>query len=482
MQDLVVETTSGKVSGKCARGTRRWLGIPYAIAERFGAPQPVPAWESPFAAIKPAPQVPQLLSKRLKHKQPHFCEARSLALNIWTPEEPGPHPVFFWIHGGAFTLGSANGYRGHELARDHKMVVVAINYRLGALGFGAFGEALGIPAIPSNLGLRDQIAALEWVRDNIAAFDGDPARVTIAGESAGSISVSLLMIAPAARGLFHGAILQSGALNLIQDKETARRLARRLAELLDLDQGSSSKLQSMSLEQLLRVQSLIDVEEIGGTAAGPYWDGDLLPASLAEAEKAERAPVPIIAGSNAEETRLFEWLGGDILPLKREQNAAILKAHLPDPAAADEILACYPDTKVGNRALATDLTFAMPTRHFAEDHVAAGNQAWAYRFDWKQWLFGAAHAMELLFLFPLGKLIGFLLLPGPMMGGKARLARTLRSHWAHFVHHGCPRDDWPPYEPGARKVMLLNKESRIAENPEGDRVAAWKGRLVPPRC
>lgn len=481
MTGLTVRTASGDVIGRHGDGVHQWLGIEYAVAERFGLPEPVPAWDDVRDATEFAPAVPQGMGKRLMYDRPDYQEAGSLALNIWAPDEPGPHPVFVWVHGGAFVAGSSNIYRGHEFVRDHGLVVVGINYRLGALGFGAFGEALGIPSIASNLGLRDQIAALEWVRDNIAAFGGDPGRVTIAGESAGSMSISLLMVSPKARGLFHGAILQSGALNLIQDRATAHRLARRHAELLDLDQGSAEKLKTMPLADLFAAQKQVGEEEVGGLPAAPFWDGDVLPESLAAAEEADHAPVPIIAGANAEESRLFEVFIKGILPLERSRISAILHSQLPSAADARAILALYPDTKVGNRALATDLTFAMSTRHFAEAHAAQGHKAWAYRFDWEQWFFGAAHGMDMLFIWPFSAFVRTLLLGGPMWGGKARLAKTMKAHWAHFTRHGAPREDWPAYTPERREVMLFNLQSRVVQNPDAERVDAWKGRVVAPR-
>lgn len=478
---LTVETSSGTVTGERKHGVRQWLGVEYAVAERFGLPQKVPQWDGARAATALAPQVPQSMGKRSMYDPPAFSEIGSLALNVWAPEDPGPHPVFFWIHGGAFVAGGSNMYEGDAFAREHGIVYVAINYRLGALGFGVFGETLGIPSLATNIGLRDQIAALEWVRDNIAKFGGDPGKVTIAGESAGSMSISLLMVAPKARGLFHGAILQSGALNLIHDRDTAHRLARRHAELLGLDQGSAEKLKTLPLANIFAAQQQVAKEERGGLPAAPFWDGDLLPESLAAAETASHAPVPIIAGSNAEETRLFEWIGKDILPLERRDTSAILRAQLPDTAEAEAILAHYPDTKEGNRALATDLTFAMSTRHFAEDHAKAGHQAWVYRFDWKQWLLGAAHGMELTFIFPFRTPLRTFLLGGPMWGSKADLARTIKAHWAHFTRHGRPCDDWPQYTPDERKVMLLDKRCQVTTNPDAERVDAWKNKVVAPR-
>ena len=197
MTAVIAETTAGPVAGAAAAGVRRWLGVPYAKAARFGAPEPLQPWGELRPALAMAPQCPQLLggsARRAMTKPPAFSED-CLALNVWAPDgdDGGARPVFVWIHGGAFVGGGCNPYDGAELAKQGDMVVVAINYRLGILGFVNLGEALGLPGIPSNLGLRDQIAALEWVRDNIAAFGGDPDRVTVAGESAGSICVSQLM-------------------------------------------------------------------------------------------------------------------------------------------------------------------------------------------------------------------------------------------------------------------------------------------------
>ncbi len=320
MSGTLVHTACGPIEGASADGMRHWFGVPYAQAERFAAPGPLTPWHETRSATTMAPQCPQIYgsnAKRARSAGPDYGED-CLALNIWSPEgaEPGSRPVFFWIHGGAFVAGSCNGYNGAELARVGDMVVVGINYRVGALGFANLGEALGLPDIPSNLGLRDQIAALTWVRDNIAAFGGDPGRVTIAGQSAGSMSVSLLMLCRAAWPLFHGAIMQSGAVSLIQDRETSRRIGRRYVELLGVNQGDFEKLRHMDVQQLFEAQGRIDSEERNGLPAAPWYDGDLLPASLAEAHAHPTAPVPLLAGATREEVRLFELMPGDILPTK----------------------------------------------------------------------------------------------------------------------------------------------------------------------
>lgn len=482
--EVLAATTAGTVAGASAGGVRRWLGVPYAQAERFSPPGPAQPWSGVHPALSMAPQCPQHFGGRRakpKTQPPAYGEA-CLALNIWAPDAASPagRPVLFWIHGGAFVAGSANLYDGAELARRGDMVVVGINYRLGALGFVNFGEALGLPAIPSNLGLRDQIAALEWVRDNIAAFGGDPGRVTIVGESAGSISVSLLMLCRRAWPLFHGAVMQSGAVSLIHSREKSVSLARRYAERLGLNQDGLETLKTMSLERLLQAQGAIDQEERNGIPAAPWYDGDLLPASLAEAHAADTAPVPLIAGSTREEIRTFELMPGDVLPRLWPDLEAPLRRDLPADQA-ERILAAYPRTKAGRRALATDLTFAMPTRNFAERHARA-QPTWVYRFDYASPLLGAAHGLDLAFTWPMGGLLPALVRGGPLTGARAALAGRMQAHWAHFVRHGRPGEDWPAYTPQTREVHLFDRQDRMVANPDADRFAAWAGRDVAPRA
>jgi para-nitrobenzyl esterase len=342
MGQLRVETGAGPVMGEARDGVRRWLGIPFAQAERFGAPGPPAPWSEVRDATKLGPQSPQMFGnnpRRAMIRQDGFDED-CLVLNVYAPEdigdEPGdePRPVYVWIHGGAFVGGSGNPYDGSAMARTHRVVVVTINYRLGVLGWVNFGEVLGLPELPSNLGLRDQVAALEWVRDTIARFGGDPARVTIGGESAGSMSVSLLMLHKPAWGLFHGAVMQSGAVSLIHGREKSRAIARRYAELLDLDQGSLEKMRSVPLEALFAAQAKVGAENPAGIPAAPWFDDDALPADLAAAHAAETAPVPLIAGANRDEVRLFEIMPGEILPTRWPQLEALLTDQLgPDHAA-----------------------------------------------------------------------------------------------------------------------------------------------------
>jgi para-nitrobenzyl esterase len=482
MSELVVSTVAGSVEGDVAGGVRHWFGIPYAQAERFAAPQSPTPWQGIRSARTMGRQCPQMYGKSAKQARiaaPDHGED-CLALNIWAPEggEPGPKPVFVWIHGGAFVAGSSNPYDGSALAALGDMIVVTINYRVGVLGFVNFGEALGLPQIPGNLGLRDQIAALEWVRDNIGGFGGDPGRVTIAGQSAGSMSISLLMLCRQAWPLFHGAIMQSGAVSLIHDREHSRRLARRYAELLGVDQSGLEALRTMDLTRLFEAQAKVGEEERNGIPAAPWFDGDLLPASLADAHAHPTAPVPLLAGATREEIRLFDLMPGDILPTRWPDLELILRTQLPTDQA-ERVIAAYPRTKQGRRALASDLTFAMPTRNFAERHAAA-NPTWYYRFDYAHPIAGATHGLDLTLVWPFSGFKMALVRGGPMSGRRAALGDRMRRQLAHFVHHGRAAPDWPAYSAASPQVRLFDLEDQTVENPDADRFAAWAGRDVAP--
>ncbi|MDG2515558.1 carboxylesterase family protein [Sphingobium yanoikuyae] len=354
-------------------------------------------------------------------------------------------------------------------ARDGDIIVVTINYRLGVLGFVNFGAV--VPGIPSNLGLRDQIAALAWVRDNIAAFGGDPARVTVGGQSAGSMSVSLLLHAPAARGLFAGAIMQSGAVSLIHGRDRSEQVARDY--MAALGNPDLAALRGMDLIRLFEAQGAAGGANPGTIPAAPWFDGDLLPASLADAVAEPAARVPLLAGATHEEIRLFELMPGDILPTDWPALEALLHAQLPADHAA-RILATYPRDKAGRRALATDLTFLMPTRHFA-DRQSGQAPTWFYRFDYRHPIAGAAHGLDLTLTWPMRGLRAAFARGGPMRGRRAALGRRMTDHIAHFVRHGAPEPDWPAYHVDRPAVKIFDLADRVAVDPDGDRWRAWAG-------
>lgn len=486
MAGLRVETSAGPVMGEARDGVRRWLGIAYAQAERFGAPHPPAPWTELRHATRHGPQSPQMFGNNARSaliRMPAHDED-CLVLNVHAPQNLGSGqsdellPVYVWIHGGAFVAGSGNQYDGSAMARAHGVVVVTINYRLGVLGWVNFGEVLGLPELPSNPGLRDQVAALEWVRDNIARFGGDPKRVTIAGESAGSMAVSLLMLHKPAWGLFHGAVMQSGAVSLIHGREKSRRIARRYGELLGLDQGSLAKMRALPLKRLFEAQAKVGAENPAGIPAAPWFDDDALPADLAAAHLAETAPVPLIAGANRDEVRLFEILPGNIVPTRWNQLEALLRAQLGEGHAA-RVLATYSRNSRDRRALATDLIFMMPTRHFAQRH-STHQPTWFYRFDYAHPIAGATHALELTLMWPLKGWLGVVARGGFMTGLRKALGDRMVAHWAQFIRHGTPHADWPGFAGAEWPIKVFDLADRIEANPQSQRMAAWAGKDVGP--
>lgn len=475
---LTIRTGTGLVEGGRNLGARHWLGIPYARAERFGLPRAPDTWGTARNATAFGPECPQFFGSLASSRKidSRAVSEDCLVLNVWAADVPPAilKPVMVWIHGGAFMAGSGNFYDGTELAARGDILVVTINYRLGILGFANLGDALELPQIASNLGLRDQIAALEWVRDNIAAFGGDPQRVTIAGESAGSIAISMLMLCQRVWPLFQGVILQSGAINLPHSLERSRRIGAHYRQILNLQRRDLDKLRAMDLRTLLHAHPKVQQREPGTVPAGPWFDGDLVPASLAEARTGQTPHVPLLAGFNRDEIRTFEFMSGpDILPMTRAANEQLIRQQLP-AAAADRLLAAYPDTRPDNRALATHLTFGMPTQHFAERH-SRYNSTWFYRFDYPHILAGAAHGLELAFVWNMKGIAGMLMRGGFATGKRRALSERMQRHWTHFVTHGRPHDDWTPYSSTCRSVHLFNLADQMQEDPDSLRRQAWDG-------
>ena len=473
---VIAHTTLGDLQGTADGAVSAWLGVPYAQppvgALRFAAPQPVAAWQGVRTATTFGAACIQKPLGSIKSLGPSLDED-CLTLNIWSPAADGAkRPVMVWIHGGAFLLGSARIYTGAHLAEQGDIVVVALNYRLGALGFVNFGEALGDERAAINPGLRDQVAALRWVRDNIAAFGGDPDRVTVAGESAGSVSVSLLMHSSEAQGLFRGAIMQSGALTLCHDREMSLKVARHYLDVLGV--RTLEALQAVPADKLLAAQAEVHKLVPQTVPAAPWFDGTLVPASLAAARAAPTPPVPLLAGFNRDEIRFFElWRGVAELFLSRTRMGELLRQQF-GPAHAEQVLGAYPDTKEGKRQLGTHMSFGMPTLHFAERH-AAQHPTWFYRFDCSNPLLGAAHALELFYLWEVPGLLPALLRGGPLWGARRALAQRMRSHWIAFVRNGRPGDAWPAFESTRRTTLVFDRRDQVLDDPQRDHRLTWAG-------
>jgi para-nitrobenzyl esterase len=460
----VVETASGAVRGRRAGGVLVFLGIPYAAPpfgpNRLRAPQPASPWTGVRDATAYGPTVPKgqySAAVRPLLREVTIPGEDCLNLNVWTPDPsapdpsapglpaPGPAaaglPVFVWIHGGSFTNGSgANpGYDGTAFARDG-VVCVTINYRLGADGF------LELPGADPNRGLRDMIAALTWVRDNIGAFGGDPGRVTLAGESAGAMAAATLMSVPAARGLFARAVLQSGAASNVLTTTQAAQVSERLTARLGVA-ATRDAVAAVPLDQLVAAVTALGLElRVPGAAAewgdlarllpfAPVADGELLPRMPLDDATGQ---VPAMIGTNRDEGRLFFVPAGVV--------GAI------DDAMLARFAAGYGITDLSTFAGATPgevLCDVHTYVHFVRpaDQLAGARgetPTWRYLFEGLDVTdnggLGSCHAAEIPFVFGTSGLPQMRLLIGARPS--AAVAETMHSTWVRFAASGDP--GWPP--------------------------------------
>jgi para-nitrobenzyl esterase len=490
--DLDVRTTAGVVRGVAVDDDLRvWRGIPYAappVGEgRFRAPTPPRPWTGVRDATTFGAAPPQRLPVRLGAALPARGDEDCLTVNVVAPRAPdAPRPVLVWIYGGAFTNGSSalSISSGHGLARRGDAVFVSFNYRLGALGFTDLTRysTPGRP-IESNLGLRDQVAALGWVRDNVAAFGGDPDNVTVLGQSAGGTSVTTLLAVPASRGLFHRAIAQSPAAHLAYLPERAAEWGARLVRLLGADEkGAADAVLRASPDDLAAAGAALSEwthQATPGTHSfAPVVDGDVLPVHPADAVASGAThPVPLVIGTNDREWALFARVGLTTVPTTRTQLDRMFA--LADPSARDRVLAAY-----AGRGDAVDVggdhTFFWPTVEIAEGHATVA-PTWMYRYDFAPRLlrmagFGATHATELLPMFgevdsPAGRVI-------TAIGGRAAMravSARMQDHWVHFARHGTPAPGWPRYDAERRRTLIIDETDQVEDDPRAERRRAWAG-------
>ncbi|MFD3681423.1 carboxylesterase/lipase family protein [Streptomyces sp. NPDC058613] len=449
-----VRTRYGLVEGRSgAAGTAVFRGIPYAAppvgALRFAAPAPPAAWDGvrDAGAFGPtAPKVPYPDTFAALLPDPEIPGDDCLGVNVWTPD-PAPAarlPVMVWIHGGAHTRGSSAVpvYDGSAFARDG-VVLVSFNFRLGVLGYGLFPDA------PANRGLLDQIAALEWVRDNIAAFGGDPGRVTVFGESAGAISIGALLAAPRAAGLFARAVLQSGAPEVLP-RDGVRTMVRRMASLLKTP-TTAVAFAATPLPALLAAQGAVLRRSgplLGGPAFGLVADPDTLPQDPLDALTGRGASgdVPLLAGWTREEYRLWLAPTGGMRLLDRMGPAAVELARLragTDRAAVRRLRAVLPGASPAELAgqLLTDRLLRDPLRRLAGARRSA--PSFLYEFGWPSGVpgLGSCHALELGFVFDTLDMPESAWLAGP--DAPRELAREMHAAWVRFALTGDP--GWEPW-------------------------------------
>lgn len=487
MDAPVCTTRQGAVRGTHgAGGVAVFRGIPYAAPpfgpHRFREPRPVPAWDgvrdaTAYGPTAPKGPYPPPMDRVLP--DPSLPGEDCLNLNVWTPGTDGRAPVMVWLHGGAFVngAGSLPGYDGAAFARDG-VVCVTVNYRLGVEGY------LSLPDAPDNRGLLDQIAALEWVRDNIAAFGGDPGRVTVFGESAGAMSIGVLLTTPAARGLFHRAILQSGAAHHTIRRATARRIAAHFAARFGVE-PTAAGLATVPMDRLLAGQAELRAElathqapEVWGEAAlnaMPFEPVSETPGLLPGPD----SPVALLLGSNTEEYRLFMVPTGILGHVDERRLRAGAARHGLDP---DRDLPVYREARPGAApgdllsAVVTDWFFRMPAIRLAE----AAPRAHLYEFGRRSpacgGLMGAAHATEIPFVFDNLAVAGDSELIGT--DPPQPLADAMHAAWVAFAATGDP--GWAAYDVRDRTTMVFGvgddlAKPQVVSDPRAAERALWDG-------
>jgi para-nitrobenzyl esterase len=480
----IVETATGKVQGLVKDGVQVFKGIPYAAPPvddlRFRPPQPAPRWDGvrectsfgPIALQNPSPL------ETMFGAAPPAMDEDCLSLNVWTPAtDDGKRPVMVWIHGGAFITGSGGTpwYDGRSFARDG-VVLVTINYRLGAFGF------LHVDGQGNN-GMLDQVAALEWVRDNIAAFGGDPDDVTAFGESAGAMSVGTLLGLPAAKGLFVKAIAQSGAGHNAKTAAQAEKIAEEVLGELDVEPGDGAldRLRQVPVTKLLEAQATVVVRHFsGGLPFTPVVDGVVLPERPIDAiGGGSAAGVRVLIGTTREEWKLFSMLD----PTVGQLDEAALVKRVGAPGAVESYRARRPDAGIAElwSALQTDQVFRIPAVRLAERQSALGNDVYMYRFDYgtPAWggALGACHALEIPFVFESLEAPGANMFVGPVTDELRTLSRRMHESWTSFARSGRPAADglpeWPRYTTEQRATMLFDVQPSVAEDPDGEDREVW---------
>jgi para-nitrobenzyl esterase len=515
MDKTIIETRFGPVRGADLGSVMVWKAIPYAAppvgARRFQRPAPPEPWAEARDATHFGPIAPQapfrLANGTLNVAMPEPQSEDCLYLNIWAPQPDGQRrPVMVWLHGGALLNGSGSqaDYDGASFAARGDLVVVTLNYRLGVLGFLALEEVGGATiGASANCGLLDQVAALQWVRENIAAFGGDPTNVTAFGESAGAICIAMLLGMPAARGLFRRAILQSGPATLVEEKAAATRKARKFLDILGLEANDIATLTTIPTEQVLAAQAtLIKDGRLGGIQ--PYVDGKhLVETPMQALARGGAKDIALLIGTNRDEARLFtETITGEkreppiamsagaLPPAIRKQGPTILRTYSKNVVAywlavGRAALKLPSDGNDGLRALllaaVTDYAARIPAIRMAEQQTQQGGQVWMYRFDWPSPLlaFGACHALELPFVWNTLDAPTFRLLLGAHP--PRHLAQGMHDAWIAFARSGDPNSaelpSWPTYDLDRRSTMIFDDVCQVINDPQAAQREVWRGLL-----
>jgi para-nitrobenzyl esterase len=486
-------TTAGAVRGRAEGGLAVFRGIPFAQPPtgpaRFAAPRPVMPWDGVRDATAFGSPPPQ---SSVFGPAPAPADDDWLTLNVWTPaaDPAARRPVLVWIYGGAYKVGSAEipAYDGGRLAREGDLVLVTFNYRTGVEGFAYLDGA------PANRGLLDQMAALEWVRDNITAFGGDPGLVTVFGQSAGAGSVASLLAAPQATGLFGRAIAQSVP-GIYYSAPLAADVAAAIAAELGL-RATAADLSEVDPVRLVAAGDAVDrkLSQYGDrwgqvaltdTPFAPVVDGDVLPVTPWQALAVGAArDVPLIVGHTRDEARLFLAMSGQLGTITEERAAQVLRGLGPGPDGERAYRAAFPGASAESlyELVQNDWVFRMPTLHLAQAQAAAGGVAYLYELAWAApvhgGILGACHGLDGPLVF--GNLDGGLaarLIGPPPYPAAEEVSAQFRTAWTRFAATGAP--GWPAFDLERRLTRVFDLPSAVTAYPEEISRRLWQDHLPP---
>ena len=496
-QGQIVATKQGLLRGTKEDSICVWRGIQYAkqpVGElRFRAPQAPEAWSGVKDALVFGHVAPQTRrATKEANKQGEDC----LSLNVWSPAPDGKkRPVMFWIHGGGFLVGSGASplYNGKNLSKNGDVVVVTINYRMGALGFLYFNDIKGSKTgFDNNLGIRDQVAALQWVKENIAAFGGDPEAVTIFGESAGAISVLTLMNMPSAKGLFKRAIVESAVPESLMPPKVATEMTLRYLKMLNISPDNLDQLRYVTTDTLVAVMDRLVFQLMYEPSTvkilSPTIDGEVIPSDLMSAIKAGKATgVDLMIGTNKDEATLLALKRIGLAP----RNAVQLAPYLANiEVGARKLLVAtykrYP-RKSGILEMTTDGIFVMPSIRCTEMQTSYAS-TYMYRFDWSSPLLRmvglrSCHGLELPFVFgTLDEGPGRFFTVGASRKAVHRISQQMQLSWVNFARYGNPdpsgKNEWGKYTCAERSTMIFDTKSHIAADPADMHRKAWTGLTI----
>ena len=507
----LVETPNGTLRGVADGRTERWLGIRYAEPptgeRRWRAPVPVGPWSGVVDARISGPIAPQARVTAMDVGENALTDEDCLFVNVWRPTVAGapraaPRAVMVWVHGGAYVLGGTTQpvFDGSALADRGDVIVVTLGYRLGGLGFLEFATLDGADGqFDSNLALRDVLCALEWVQSNIGAFGGDPARVTIFGESAGAGIVSTLLATPSASGLFSAAIVESSPATSVYGLGRAKIVAERFVEKLGVEGPSWEPLRALPVSSVVENAGELFVEiptEFPGTLAfAPVVDGELVPEHpVTVLSEGRGLPVPLIIGTNRDEATFFKLAKSPLLPVGEQALTTMITEIAAENPSVDmpdreHILDAYEGVRqrMVGLGIARDVGFRMPTVWIAEGHARIA-PTYLYRFDFatpllKVLRLGATHGTEIAYVW--GNLDTDPRGLAYKLGGRRQAGEVsdrMLALWTSFARDGRPRDGglpgavpWPVFDE-TRSTLVIDHADRVVDDLDAELRAAWGNR------